>query len=71
MAKVDTAEGRAVTNRFVRLSAQDVADLCRDVANLTEHLCNQGEPKTDEQHSQRALNERRLNLMHRLLGNVQ
>lgn len=69
MAEVD-AEGAAVTNRFVRLSAQDVADLRREVAFLTEYLCDQCEPETEEQHDQRALNERRLNLMHRLLGDV-
>jgi hypothetical protein len=59
-----------MTTRFVRLSPQDVADLRREVAYLTEYLCDQGEPETDEQIIQRGMDERRLNLMHRLLGDV-
>lgn len=60
-----------MTTRYVRLSAQDISDLRRESIYLTDYLANQGEPETEEQREQRAMNERRLHLMLRLLEDVQ
>lgn len=52
------------------LTGQDCCDLRREIALLEDYLGNLGEPETEGHRLQRAMNERRLDLMRRLIDAI-